>query len=93
MIHTKTSWSFLSFNIFSVQKLSSSKNVSCILNPRSEGSGECWSSQNVSHCSSGDWPTPLWSTELGETLGLGSAVCPPELGVKGSCPSEFSSIS
>lgn len=46
LIHTKTSWSFLSFNIFSVQKLSSSKNVflfffPCILNPGTEGTGEC----------------------------------------------------
>lgn len=47
----------------------------------------------MSHCSSGDWPAPLGSRQLGETLGLGSAVCPLELGVKGSCPSEFSSIS
>lgn len=38
MIHTKTSWSLLSFNVLSVQKLSSSKNVfPCILNPRTEG--------------------------------------------------------
>lgn len=45
LIHTKTSWSFLSFNIFSVQKLSSSKNVffffSFILNPGTEVTGEC----------------------------------------------------
>lgn len=38
MIHTKTSWSLLSFNVLSVQKLSSSKNVfPCILNPGTEG--------------------------------------------------------
>lgn len=47
----------------------------------------------MSYCTNGDGLTLLLSTELGEMLGLCSAVVPVELGVSGSCPSEFSSIS
>lgn len=55
---------------------------------------KCWEcSWKMSYCTSGDRLTLLLSTEFGEMLGLCSPVVPVELGVSGSCPSEFSNIS